>query len=67
MGNEVEAASGMSIYITVLLTLISGAILLNVAERYWRSAKNTFQKKFPLFLPESIPPCSQVSLSSQPA
>ncbi len=55
MGNEVETASGMSLYVTILLTLISGAILLNVAERYWRSAKNTFLKKYPLSLPESIP------------
>ena len=50
MGNEVETASGMSLYVTILLTLISGAILLNVAERYWRSAKNTFLRKVPVIL-----------------
>ena len=55
MGEETVANPSLSPYITIWLTLISGAILMTVAYGYWRQLCSWLRKSFPITLPERVP------------
>ena len=55
MGNEADTTPALSLYATIWLTLISGAILMYAAGSQWRWLKRTFEMRNPLILPERMP------------
>ena len=55
MGEETVANPSLSPYITIWLTLISGAILMTVAYSYWRQLCSWLRKSFLITLPERVP------------
>ena len=55
MGEETVANPSLSPYITIWLTLISGAILMTVAYGYWRLLCSWLSKSFQITLPDRVP------------
>ena len=55
MGEETVANPSLSPYITIWLTLISGAILMTVAYSYWRQLCSWLRKSFQITFPDRVP------------